>query len=144
MAAMLRQQALRLYHGTNANFSAFDRAFAVTTGRASNGFLGIWLATTQAHAQIYGTTCLTVDAHVGKAENIAIGDLSAWHKEVSVLVRDIEPEQEAMLISREFYQRKRDTFLAAGIDTLLVQELDESVEIVIALRPENLTIVDGH
>jgi len=122
---------MRLFHGTSVEFDAFDLNFAVSGGKADNGYLGVWLAVDAELAARFGTFTLVVDAPFVCIYSMGVSELMKMH---------MNPD--CWADSRGFYGEARERLIAAGYDSIAVTEVDGSVGMYIALHPDRLVIVD--
>jgi hypothetical protein len=106
-----------------------------------NGHLGVWLAASSALAKRFGRHCLAVDADFKRIYRMSITELSALNTECRKHCSEFEDDGLANEAAKAFYQQRRQALIADGYDSLAIVELNNNVEILVALNTEVLTIV---
>ena len=131
---------VRLHHGTSERFERFSLDFAARPGMSGNGHLGVWMTVEPKVAELFGKTCLAVDAHVEKPYLMPLKELSRLNDQVGRLTRELDDDAEVAAMERRFYTAFRMELLILGHDIIYLQETDGRIEMAIGLVPDKLTI----
>lgn len=131
---------IRLHHGTNERFERFSLNYAARPGMSGNGHLGVWLAVQPQVAELFGKTCLAVDARVEKPYLMPLKELSRLNDQVGRLTRELVDDVDVAAMERRFYTAFRMELLILGHDIIYLQETDGRIEMAIGLIPDKLTI----
>lgn len=119
-----------LYHGSDKQFSKFDRQYAVQEGRADNGYFGVHLTSEREIAKRFGKYLYTVE-YDANTYNITIAEFSRMYAE-SAMVSD----------TKAFYDSHRTELLACGFNLVHIVENTEKSVMYIALDEDNLKILE--
>lgn len=126
------EKCLTGYHGTNSEFDSFDEAFfGSNSDRASNGFLGIWIAHHADLANRFGERIIRIDTNINEDSdacvNLAIEKLYNMHK-----------ESNRVECSRDFYIGIRNKFLSSGVKVLRIVEMSGESDMSIILDTDSI------
>lgn len=121
-----------LYHGSAKRFDQFVHTGVVNTDSSANGHIGTWLAVDPDIAQRFGPYLYSVEPDFKKSFRISVGDLSRLN------APSVEGDTRT---SKEVYTNFRNNLTRNGFDSVAVVEWDDSVQLYIALIPENLAIL---